>query len=67
MKLPGLKVRTRPAGRTFVHLPTQFEVERPAKDRELPRIFGHRVTIVITPAKYRWRFGERRDGHVVRA
>ncbi len=57
-KLPGLEVRTRPAGRTFVHLPTEFAVERPAEDRELPRILGHRVTVAITPVEYRWTFGD---------
>lgn len=58
LELPGLVVRTRPAGRTLVNLPTEFVVERPAKDRELPRILGHRVTVAITPVEYRWTFGD---------
>jgi hypothetical protein len=58
MKLPGLTVRSSPSGRTLVHLPTEFSVVPPAGERELRRILGHRVTMLIRPVSYRWSFGD---------
>jgi hypothetical protein len=58
LRLPALKVRSTPKGRTFVHLPTTFFVERPTKQRDLGTILGHRVTVEIRPVSYRWSFGD---------
>ncbi len=58
MKLPGLEVRTSPVGGTLVNLSTTFSVEEPAKEHELGRIRGHRVTVLIRPVNYRWVFGD---------
>jgi hypothetical protein len=58
LALPALKVRSTPEGRTFVHLPTTFSVEKAERDRDLGTILEHHVTVSIRPVSYRWSFGD---------
>jgi hypothetical protein len=58
MNLPALTVQSSPAGRTFVHLPTTFSVQRPAHERDLGIILKHRIRVSFEPVSYRWSFGD---------
>jgi hypothetical protein len=58
LKLPALSVRSTPAPRTFVNLPTTFAVTPPRKTYDLGPIQGRQVTVVIRPVSYRWSFGD---------
>lgn len=58
LRLPGLRVRTDPAGWTLVNLPTRLWVEPSWTERSLGQILGRQVAVQITPVAYHWSFGD---------